>query len=89
MQTTTTARPRPVTLTRDAVTLYDIEAQRAWRTMSHREAERELAVCRRLGDTLQDYDTTDRAGRPIRVVLQIDAPSEGRRDMGGVYEFTR
>ncbi|MFE9064878.1 hypothetical protein [Streptomyces violaceusniger] len=89
MQTTATARPRPVTLTRNAVTLYDIEAQRAWSTMSHQDAERDLAACSRLGDTLQDYDTVDRAGRPLRVVLQICAPDEGRHDLGGVYEFTR
>lgn len=89
MQTTTTTQARLVTLTRDAVTLYDIEAQRVWRAMSHRQAERDLAVCRRLGDTLQDYDTVDRAGRPIRVVLQICASDEGRNDLGGVYEFTR
>jgi hypothetical protein len=82
-------QPRHVSLTRDTVTLYDIEQQRAWSVMSHQDAERDLAVCRRLGDTLQDYDTTDRAGRPIRVVLQICAPDEDRHDLGGVYEFTR
>ncbi|MGY0062794.1 hypothetical protein ACWY4P_40715 [Streptomyces sp. LZ34] len=72
-------QPRPVTL-------YDIELQQVWDTMSHQDAERGLAICRKLGDTLQDYDTTDRAGRPLRVVLQICAD---RHDMGGVYEFTR
>jgi hypothetical protein len=77
-----------ITLTRDAVTLYDIQTQKVWRRMSHRDAEAELALCRGLGDTIQEYATTDRAGNPIRVVLQTDAtgPHAGT-DAGGVYEF--
>ena len=71
------------------VTLYDVEQQRAWGVMSYQDAERDLAVCRRLGDTLQEYDTTDRGGHPLRVVLQVCASDEGLADRGGVYEFTR
>jgi hypothetical protein len=79
-----------VILTKDAVTLYDIETNSDWRHMSVREGEQEVATCHELGDTVQEYDTTDRAGNPLRVVLQIDAPSEyAEPDRGGVYVFTR
>ncbi|MCI3246327.1 hypothetical protein [Streptomyces spinosisporus] len=79
-----------LTLTKDAVTLYDIQTNTTWEQMSHRDAERDLAACRRLGDTLQEYDTTDRAGNPLRVILQIGANDYySGPDMGGVYEFTR
>ena len=79
------------TLTKDAVTLYDIERNQDWASMSHLEAERDLATCHRLGDTIQEYDTTDRDGNPLRVVLQIAQPNpySGVEDMGGVYVFTR
>jgi hypothetical protein len=76
------------TLTKDTVTLYDIETRTIWRRMDHRRGEYELDLCRDLGDTLQEYETTDRHGNPLRVVLQHDAPSEYREsDQGGVYEF--
>lgn len=79
-----------LTLTKDAVTLYDIQINDVWERMSHRQAVRDLAVCRDLGDTLQEYDTTDYDGNPIRVVLQIGSVSyDGRPDLGGVYVFTR
>jgi hypothetical protein len=79
-----------ITLTKDAVTLYDIETREVWRTMSVRDGEHEVQVCYGLGDTVQEYETTDRDGNPIRVVLQIDAPSKYREsDQGGVYEFAR
>lgn len=75
-------------LTKDAVTLYDIETNTVWRTMSARDGEHEVSLCYGLGDTVQEYDTTDRAGNPIRVVFQIDAPSEyAKPGQGGVYEF--
>jgi hypothetical protein len=78
-----------VTFTKTAVTLYDIETGTVWRRMSHRDGEYEIGLCYGLGDTVQEYDTTDRAGNPLRVVLQIDAtgPYAGS-DSGGVYEFT-
>lgn len=78
------------TLTKDAVTLHDINTGTVYRRMDHKRGEYELNLCRGLGDTLQEYDTTDRAGNPLHVVLQIDAPMAYRTpDAGGVYEFTR
>lgn len=77
-----------VTLTKTAVTLYDVETRSIWRTMSVRDGERDVATCYDIGDTVQEYDTTDRAGQPLRVVLQIDAPRRGcKPDQGGVYVF--
>lgn len=82
--------PAMVTLTKDAVTLYDIETHTVWRTMSVRDGEHEVQLCYGLGDVVQEYETTDLTGNPIRVVLQIDAPSEhAKPDQGGVYVFTR
>jgi hypothetical protein len=79
-----------LTLTKDAVTLYDIETNTTWRTMSVRDGEHEVQLCYGLGDQVQEYETTDRAGTPIRVVLQIDAPSGDREpDQGGVYVLPR
>lgn len=75
-----------VTLTKDAVTLYDIEEHRVWDQMSVRAAEREVAICRDLGDTVQEHETTDRDGNPYRVVLNINAPSRYcDPDQGGIY----
>jgi predicted DNA-binding transcriptional regulator YafY len=78
----------PVTLTKTAVTLHDIQTGTVWRRMSHRDGEYEIRLCYGLGDTVQEYDTTDRAGNPLRVVLQFDAtgPYAGT-DQGGIYEF--
>lgn len=79
-----------ITLTKDAVTLYDIETNSVWRTMSVQEAEQDVATCYELGDMVHEYETTDRAHNPIRVVLQIDAPREyAKPDQGGVYIFAR
>lgn len=75
-------------LTKDAVTLYDIETGSVWRTLSARDGEHEVQLCYGLGDAVQEYVTTDRDGNPLRIVLQIDAPSEYREpDQGGVYVF--
>lgn len=75
-------------LTKDAVTLHDIETSTIWRTMSVRDAEHEVALCYELGDTVQEYEVADRAGNPLRIVYQIDAPREyAKPDQGGVYEF--
>lgn len=77
-------------LTKDTVTQYDIatnpQATTVYQTMDVREAEGHVAAAIELGDTIQDYDTTDRCGNPLRVVLHIcaDVPT----DQGGVYEFT-
>lgn len=77
------------TLTKDAVTLYDIRTNSVWRRMSHQDGEAELAACRRCGDTLQEYATTSRDGQRLRVVLQVDATgSQAGIDPGGIYEFT-
>ena len=72
------------------VTLYDIGTSTVWRTMTSSAAEAELAAARRLGDTVQEYDTVDRAGNPLRVALQVDAtgPYAGA-DQGGVYEISK
>ena len=81
------------TLTKDAVTLYDIQTNSAWSLMSHRDAEADLDFSRELGDTIQEYDTTDRDGNPLRIVYQRAADtgldSEYSLDTGGVYEFTQ
>lgn len=75
-------------LTKDAVTLHDIASNKVWRTMSHTAGQNEVDLCYSLGDIVQEYETTDRAGNPLRIVFQIDAPMEYRRqDQGGVYEF--
>jgi hypothetical protein len=79
-----------LTLTKDAVTLYDIATNTVWDTMSVTNGESSVQCCYDLGDTIQEYETTDRAGNPLRIVLQINAPSEYREsDQGGVYEFPR
>lgn len=79
-----------LTLTKDAVTLYDIKTSTVWRRMSVVEGEREVQLCYGLGDIVQEYDTSDRAGNPIHVVFQVDAPMEYREPhKGGVYEFPR
>jgi hypothetical protein len=73
----------PVTLTKDAVTLYDLHTDQA-RNLSLRDGEEDLILARELGDSLREYDTTDRNGRPLRVVLQLPADHE---DPAGIYEF--
>lgn len=82
-----------VKLTKGIVTLHDIDTRKVYRRMDLCDAERDLRICRELGDTLQDYDTTDRAGNPMRVVLHVTAPygaySQDPADGGGVYEFAR
>lgn len=78
------------TLTKDAVTLYDIETNSTWRTMSVQDGEHEVQLCYGLGDQMQEYETTDRDGALLRVILQIDAPREyAKPDQGGVYVFPR
>lgn len=83
-----------ITLTKDAVTQYDIatnpQAATNYRTMDHREADAHVRSAIELGDTIQEYDTTDRAGNPLRVVLHIctDLDDDREPDLGGVYEFT-
>jgi len=59
-------------LTKDAVTLYDIASNTIWDQMSVAHGERDVKACYELGDTVQEYETTDRAGAPLRIVLQID-----------------
>jgi hypothetical protein len=75
-------------LTKDAVTQYDIatnpQGATIYNTMDTREAEAHIRCALEIGDTIQDYDTADRAGNPLRVVLHICADIE---DQGGVYEF--
>lgn len=78
------------TLTKTAVTLYDIEENKVWRRMSVADGEHEVQLCYGLGDIVQEYETTDRDGTPLRVVYQIDAPREyAKPDQGGVYVFPR
>lgn len=85
-----TPQPTPITFTKTAVTVYDIASNTAWSRISHRTAEAELRDARTIGDTLHAYDTTDRRGRPLRVVLHHTQPGpDGHHDAGGVYEFTR
>jgi hypothetical protein len=84
----TTATQPAVTLTKDAVTLYDIEQGVVWDQMSHRQTLAELAGSKSVGDTVQEYETTDRNGHPMRVVLQVGAEAYYSEDQGGIYEFT-
>lgn len=77
-----------ITLTKDAVTLYDIETKTVWLRISHAAGERDVQICYDLGDTVQEYETTDRDGNAHRIVFQVDAPMEHREpDQGGVYVF--
>lgn len=77
-----------LTLTKDAVTLYDIETDTVWEVMTVAEGESALRISRELGDTVQEYETTDRDGNPLRVVFQVDAVRlYSSPDQGGVYEF--
>jgi len=82
-----------ITLTKDAVTQYDIatnpQGATIYRTMDVREAEAHVRCALELGDTVREYDTTDRSGNPLRVVLHICAPADDDRDpdQGGVYEI--
>lgn len=90
-----------VTLVRDGVNVYDLNSKKFVRRYdSHATAERHLEIARELGDTLTEYDTTDRDGNPLRIVFQVEhdlpesndcysvnAASEGI-DAGGVWEFT-
>jgi hypothetical protein len=70
------------------VTLHDIGFNKVWNRMTVRDAEADIRCARKLGDTLQEYDTADRSGQPLRVVLHIcTSTSEDRRDLGGVYEL--
>jgi hypothetical protein len=79
-----------MTSSKKDATLYDIGTGSVWRSMAASTAEAEVAAARRLGDTVQEYDTTDRAGNPLRVTLQIDATgSRAGTDLGGVYETRR
>lgn len=74
------------------VILYDIRTGRVCARMDRASAEHDLQIWRELGIPLQEYDTADRQGRPLRVVYQIDPSPPDRagaaRDLGGVYEFT-
>jgi hypothetical protein len=75
-------------LTKDAVTLYDIATNTVWDAMSVRDGERDVQDSYEIGDTVQEYETTDRAGNPLRVVFQIDAVRlYSEPDQGGVYVF--
>lgn len=84
-----------VTLTKDAVTQYDIatnpQGTTTYRTMDAREAEAQVRCAVELGDLIQEHDTTDRAGNPLRIVLHIcvDLDDDRDPDMGGVYLFPR
>lgn len=78
-------------LNKTAVTQWDFRTGKVWNLMSHARAELDLKICRRLGDTLQEYDTVDQQGRPLRVVYQIDPTPEydgAEPDTGRVYVFT-
>jgi hypothetical protein len=75
--------------THDTVTQYDIATQDVYRTMTEREGRAHVAAAISLGDIVQDYTTTDRDGRSLRVVLYICQDPELQPHEGCVYEFTR
>lgn len=78
------------TPTTNTVTQYDIGTRKIWATMTHREANAHVRCAYELGDTVQEYDTTDRAGKPLHVVLHICVTSPNpNTDQGGVYVFPR
>jgi hypothetical protein len=74
-------------LTKDAVTLYDIETNQIWDQTSHAHAEADLHSARKDGNLVQEHETTDRDGNPLRIALVIENRKYGDPDMGGVYEF--
>lgn len=76
-----------MTLTKDAVTLHDINTLTAWDRMSHARAEGDIACARNAGDRVQEYETSDRDGNPLRIAIVIETRMYGEPDMGGVYEF--
>lgn len=72
------------------VTVYDVETDTTLYKIPSREALRYLAMYRESGDTQYDYDTTDKDGNPVRVVLTVNAPVPGfTTDQGAVYVFPR
>lgn len=73
----------------DTVLQYDIETQALYRTMTEREGLANVEAAISLGDIVQDYTTTDQAGRPLRVVLYICQDPELQPHEGCVFEFTR
>lgn len=89
-----------VTLVKDMVNVYDLNSNKFERWYDRSMAEELLAVARKQGDSLSEYDTTDRDGNPLRIVLQVEnglsewndyysVNADGERfDAGGVWEFS-
>ncbi|MFJ4925303.1 hypothetical protein [Streptomyces sp. NPDC088736] len=69
-------------------TVYDIESDTVLYRLNEIDAQDDLVLHHRRGATIHEYDTTDRNGAPLHVVITVDAPHPDRvADQGAVYEF--
>lgn len=69
-------------------TVYDIESNTAPYHLNEIDAQDDLVLHHRRGATIHEYDTTDRNGTPLHVVVAIGAPRpDFTPDQGAVYEF--
>lgn len=70
-------------------TVYDIESNTELYQLPAGEAQDDLVLHHRRGATIHEYDTTDRNGVLLHVVITVDAPDPRfNHDQGAVYEFT-
>ncbi|MEU1497289.1 hypothetical protein [Streptomyces sp. NPDC005732] len=70
-------------------TVYDIESNTVLYRLNEIDAQDDLVLHHRRGATIHEYDTTDRNGAPLHVVITVDASHPDRvADQGAVYEFT-
>ncbi|MFD6823339.1 hypothetical protein ACFWC5_23595 [Streptomyces sp. NPDC060085] len=59
--------------------------------MTAEDADAQIALDRGMGEVLaeQEYTSTDRASRPMRIILQIGRPEAHQgADLGVVYEYS-
>ncbi|WP_406170292.1 hypothetical protein OIE52_39215 [Streptomyces canus] len=69
-------------------TVYDIESNTVLYRLDEIDAQDDLVLHHRRGATIHEYDTTDRNGTPLHIVITVDAPHPDRTpDQGAVYEF--
>jgi hypothetical protein len=62
-----------------------------WEQLSTEDADASLTLSREMGQTTseQEYLTTDRDGRPMRIVLLKVVPEAHQdEDLGAVFEYT-
>lgn len=69
-------------------TIYDVESNTVLYRLDEIDAQDDLVLHHRRGATIREYDTTDRNGAPLHVVIAVDAAHPDRTpDQGAVYEF--